>query len=90
MVINREENYLARPGSSWYNDDEEFYHIPQLNIDASNADEWEEVDDGVESEGETTTFTDEVPEDSKKMFWRITDMGPAEQVDSLLKINNQL
>ncbi|MBA73036.1 MAG: hypothetical protein CMO73_10215, partial [Verrucomicrobiales bacterium] len=39
---------------------------------------WEEVDDGVESEGETTTFTDEVPEDSKKMFWRITDMGPAE------------
>ena len=39
---------------------------------------WEEVDDGVESEGETTTFTDEIPEDSKKMFWRITDMGPAE------------
>ncbi|NRB46022.1 MAG: hypothetical protein HRU47_14495, partial [Verrucomicrobiales bacterium] len=38
---------------------------------------WEEIDDGVESEGETTSFTDEVPEDSKKMFWRITDMGPA-------------
>jgi len=38
---------------------------------------WEEVDDGVESEGDTTTFTDEVPEDSKKMFWRITDMGSA-------------
>jgi hypothetical protein len=38
---------------------------------------WEEVDDGVESEGDTTTFTDEVSEDSKKMFWRITDMGPA-------------
>ena len=38
---------------------------------------WEEIDDGVESEGETTSFTDEVPEDSTKMFWRITDMGPA-------------
>ena len=38
---------------------------------------WEEVDDGVESEGDTTMFTDEIPEDSKKMFWRIKDMGPA-------------
>ena len=39
---------------------------------------WEEVDDGVLSEGEETTFIDEVFDDSKKVFWRITDMGKAE------------
>ena len=39
---------------------------------------WEEVDDGVISEGEETTFTDEVFDDSKKVFWRVTDMGKAE------------
>ena len=39
---------------------------------------WEEVDDGVLSEGEETTFADEIFDDSKKVFWRVTDMGPAE------------
>ena len=39
---------------------------------------WEEVDDGIISEGEETTFTDEVFDDSKKVFWRVTDMGKAE------------
>ena len=39
---------------------------------------WEEVDDGVLSEGEETTFADEIFDDSKKLFWRVTDMGPAE------------
>ena len=39
---------------------------------------WEEIDDGVLSEGDETTFTDEIFADSKKVFWRITDMGPAE------------
>ena len=39
---------------------------------------WEEVDDGILSEGEETTFADEIFDDSKKVFWRVTDMGPAE------------
>ena len=39
---------------------------------------WEEVDDGILSEGDETTFTDEVFDDSKKVFWRVTDMGKAE------------
>lgn len=39
---------------------------------------WEEVDDGVISQGDETTFTDEIFDDSKKVFWRVTDMGKAE------------
>jgi hypothetical protein len=39
---------------------------------------WEEIDDGILSEGESTSFIDQVPEDSRKIFWRVTDMGVAE------------
>ena len=39
---------------------------------------WEEIDDGILSDGEFTSFTDQVPEDTRKIFWRVTDMGVAE------------
>ncbi|MDG1852950.1 MAG: hypothetical protein P8I97_02215, partial [Verrucomicrobiales bacterium] len=39
---------------------------------------WEEIDDGILSDGEFTSFTDQVPEGTRKIFWRVTDMGVAE------------
>jgi len=39
---------------------------------------WEEIDDGILSDGEFTSFTDQVPEGIRKIFWRVTDMGVAE------------